>query len=549
MNQELLSFRKILPQQEEEMKMEKEGIIPLEKLHEMALSKEQPRKKVLLVDGNITESRYEDDEYHLNLTNLGIERIAGYLKKFGVKVDVVRLQGLADKEKLQKLILEADIIGMSALSTSIQEAFDFCAEIKQKHPEKITIGGAEHFALDAEWILKHPEVAGVDVCCLSQGELPLLALSLGVSVEEIGSIAYRSKKSDSSIEVHENSKFPRLKENSTQEILKPVSAEITNDKQKMPFMELDNFFENAGSTTTSTGCAHNCTFCTSKSFYGAPVSCLETAKTEIESMNQQGKDFVFFRDAMLNLNPKHLTGVIDFMKKINSDKERKVGWICFMDAKEDKEMQQFEDLAEAGCIMVAVGKETIMGSRKDYNKGASLEVATKFTETAKEFVLVRDLLILGLADDYEHTREEIKQGMLDYMKKHPQGLFRINVFTPIVGTPDFKKYGSMYADGKDPRDDVSQFKKHDTMHGVIDPEKMYVSLPQDVSQEKRWVKKPEDWESLRDEIMEEYLNSPEHNAFLENLKNKESLGRKGLLYGIAKDFQKLTIEGIARNKK
>lgn len=529
---------------------QREEIIFLERLQEMALNEQQPRKKVLLVDGNITESRYEDDEYHLNLTNLGVERIAGYLKKFGVKVDVVRLQGLTDTEDLRKRIAQADIIGMSALSTSIEEAFKFCTDVKKQYPNKMTIGGAEHFALDSKWILEHPELSGVDICCLGQGELPLLALALGVPEEEIGSIAYMAEDN----KLKENSKanhraFPRLKENATLEILRPVQAESTNDKQKMPFMELDNFFENAGSTTTSTGCIHDCTFCTSKSFYGGYRSCLETAKTEIENMQNQGKDFIFFRDALLNPYEKHLSEVINFMKDLNSKAEKKIGWICFMSAKADERLQRFEDLAEAGCIVVAVGKETIMGSREDVNKGENLEVATAFTEAAKEFVLVRDLLMLGLADDYAHTREEIKQGMLDYMKQHPQGLFRVNVFTPIVGTPDFKKYGFLNVEGKDPHADLSEFKKHDTMHGVVDPEKMYATLATAVPEEKRWVKKPEDWESLRDEIMEEYLESPEHTAFLETLKNKENLGRKGLLYGIARDFQKLTLESIKRSKK
>jgi len=547
MSIESLSFKKTLPQQEEEKKMEKEGIIPLEKLQEMALNKEQPRKKVLLVDGNITESQYQDDEYHLRLDNLGLRRIAGYLKKFGVDVNVIRLQNLAKEEGLSQLIDEAEVIGMSAQSTSVKDAFDFCRDIKRDHPEKTVIGGAEHFALDYDWILKNQDQTGIDACCVGQGELPMLALSLGILMEKVGSLAYEDKGL-----VYENSKktmrnFPRLEEEASLEVLKPApAASFENEVGEMPFLELDKHFENAGSTATSTGCIHKCTFCTSDSFYGDYVSCLETAKAEILQMYNQGKDFMFVRDALLNAYSSHLESFLKFMREENLAHEKKIGWVAFMSVKGDEGRRRFKEMADAGCVEIAVGVEDVIGDRRNVKKGAKLETATAFINEAKESVLVRTLLILGFANHYAYTREEMKDKMLSYMKSNPQALYRINILTPVVGTPDFKEYGFMNIEGQDPRQDISQFKKHDTMHGTIDPKKMYASLKVPVPEEKRWVKNPEDWEKLRDEIMKEYLESPEHQKFLETLKEKENLGRKGLLYEIAQDFKKLTLESVKK---
>jgi hypothetical protein len=116
--------REILTNKISTEKLEKESIISLEKLQEMALNEKIPRKKVLLIDGNIAELKYKDDEYHLRLDNLGLRRIAGYLEKFGVDVNVVRLQDLTKDDQLE-LVEKAEIIGISAQSTSVNDAFSF----------------------------------------------------------------------------------------------------------------------------------------------------------------------------------------------------------------------------------------------------------------------------------------------------------------------------------------------------------------------------------------------------------------------------------------
>ncbi|MFA6424162.1 MAG: cobalamin-dependent protein [Candidatus Magasanikbacteria bacterium] len=524
-------------------------IISLNALQKMAFNKKLPRKRVLLIDGNITESKYEADEYHLRLENLGIKRIAGYLKKFGISVDIAYLQD-QKTSAMENLIQQSEIIGISSQSTSINESFELCRKIKNKYPQKTVIGGAEHFALDYKWILQHPEITGIDICCTGQGELPMLALSLGVPLKKIGSIAYTTKDTNTNLCIVENTKktgknFPRLTENNALEILIPVAASTDGSQiNKMPFLELDKHFKNAGSTATSAGCIHKCTFCTSDSFYGGYVSCLDTAKNEIKKLYKQGKDFVFVRDALLNANPKHFEDFINFMKHFNQQHKNKMGWVAFMSVKQFEGLRKFKEMAEAGCIEIAVGVEDVIGNRKDLAKGDSLEVATEFINSAKKFLMVRTLLILGLPEHFRYTKDEIKKTMLTFMKKNPQTNYRINIWTPIVGTIDFGMYSNMFEKEKNARENPKLFRKHDTMHSVMDPAKMYKTLG--VPLEKQWLKNSEDWAKLRDEIMREYLTSSEHKTYLETLRNKVNLNRKGLRYEIAQDFKRIMLRSIKK---
>jgi hypothetical protein len=58
--------------------------------------------------------------------------------------------------------------------------------------------------------------------------------------------------------------------------------------------------------------------------------------------------------------------------------------------------------------MIGVGIEDVIGRREDIKKGNSLQTAIDFIEEAKEYVVIRALLILGLPVHYQYSREEIK---------------------------------------------------------------------------------------------------------------------------------------------
>ncbi|EKE18750.1 MAG: hypothetical protein ACD_9C00249G0001, partial [uncultured bacterium] len=433
-------------------------------------------------------------------------------------------------------------IGMSALTPSINEAYAFLASLKEAYPNKKTVGGAEHFALDYEWILQNKNKTGVDACCTMQGELPMLSLALDIPVEKIGSLAYAEKNGAASL-VKKNPNSPRLneKQDIESQLVHPVAARrLPEEWEPVVVPEIAKYFKRCGSSQTGSGCSYSCKFCTNEKFLGKFESTMETAKQEVNELFADGVDFLYVRNAMLNYSPQHLMEFVDFMKEANETHEQKISWYAFMSAMAGR--TYFKEMADAGCLMIAVGVEDVIGDRKDQGKEANIELATRFIDEAKEHVLVRTLLIMGLKEHYNFSREDIKKGTLEFMKAHPQGIYRINSWTPIVGAKDFDESQNFLTE--DVRKNPAALKEHDTMHGVIDPKKMYDDLG--IPGEQRWVKDPKDWITLRNEIMQEYLRSPEHEAFLETLKGKSINGREDILYDIAVEYKRITLSGIEK---
>lgn len=505
--------------------METQTIQPNELQEKLAVNNE--RKRILLVDGNIpvddrgTNYQFGTKKFS-GITPFGLNRIKSYLDSRGIPCDVKHIQETSLEE-----ISHYDAVGISALSPSIPSVFEFTKAVKQMYPQIPVIGGGEHFGLDSEWILKNQGITGIDACCTMQGELPLLALGLGSSLSEIGSIAYNQ---DGNVIV--NPKYPRLTEQHGLENILAPSPVVNSQLEPIPMPELAAFFKGSASTQTSSGCNHACTFCTNGPFYGKAVSTIETAKKEVESAQKAGADFLFVRNAMLNVSSDHLEDFKKYMQQVNSG-ENKMAWYSFMSATPNK--TDFEGLARAGSLMIGVGIEDVIGDRKQVGKGGSLDIATKFIDDAKEHMIVRALLILGLPNHYDVPKAEIKQKMLDYMTAHPQAAYRINILTPTPGTMDYKNYADTMID--DPHKNIAFLRKLDTLHSVVDPKKMREKLGNSqLNTDSRYVQTPQDWEDLRVEITSEYLSSREHAQFVKSLKGKEFLGKKDLLYDIAKKF-------------
>jgi len=504
-------------------------------------------KEVLLIDGQMPTTPkgksyfyYSDNMKDFDAAPFGLARIAGYLDKFNISNKIIRLRDYAQYEKkqeLEELISKTDIIGISGLSNSASEMYRFCSEIKNKFPEKIIIGGREHFGLDYEWVLNNQEKTGIDICCTSQGELPILSLALDIQTEKIGSIAYKSGE-----EIIKTDYFPRLNELADIELMKPQPAqELPIEWQANIFPEFQKQYKHCGDTMIGSGCPYSCTFCANHKFMESRkyIPSDSVAQKEIKAMQKRGLDFFFARDLLLNASEENLNQFLVFMKELNYGNQ-KMKWAAFASViKRGNLCDLFQKMEDAGCIEIMVGVEDIVGDRKQLKKGAGNESAAEFIDTATEHMLVRAFLILGLPEHYKYSKEEIKKNLLEFMKTHPQAIYRMGLWTPILGTDDFEKYKEMLKD--DIRKNVVALNKFDTMHYVINPTAVYENLG--ISEKDRWAKSPSDWEDLRDEIIKEYYESKEHKEFLNGLNKKENLGEA------ANDFTEITLKRLVDEKQ
>jgi radical SAM superfamily enzyme YgiQ (UPF0313 family) len=503
------------------------------------IKKNTKTKTILLIDCNVPTKRtnvnYSFGPKSSGFTPFGLKRIESYLSGRGVITKVVHIYEIENKLSSLK---NWDIIGINSLSPSVDYAFKLAIKIKKKYPEKLIIGGAEHFALDYQWILENKPRTGMDCCCTMQGEPVLLALANNFPLEDIGSIAYVKKNKI----IINNNKYCRLNDSDESKFFRPSPIDykdFISQNQVMP--ELSPFFKNNGSTQTGSGCNYACTFCTNAKFLGKYISTLETAKIEVESIQENKIEFLYVRDAMVNSDKKHFDSFVKHMMKINSSNKQKIAWFAYTAA--NKEISSFKKLAKAGCIMAGVGIEDVLGNRRQLGKGSDLDFCTDFINKAKKYLLVRALLILGLPSHYSLTKKEIKERTLEYMKTNPQAIYRINILSVIPGTVDWGRLKDTLI--YDFRKEPSKFRLLDNMHSVMSPTKMRKKIEiEQLNNNPDYVQNHTDWYSLRDEILEEYLNSKEHKEFLQTLKNKAFLGRKNLLYDIAQEFQNITLKGI-----
>jgi len=334
---------------------------------EDAISSSNLRKSILLID--FTSSiRANDSNYFFYSNNesssgynLGIHRINAFLQKVNVPVKIIRYEDFKNKtEDLFLLVAEADIIGINSLSFTINISYNICVKIKNAFPSKTIIGGAEHYALDHQWILENQLITGCDVCCTMQGELPMLALSLGINKSEIGSIAYIKN----GIVIRNNS-YPALTDLANQDLLKPVPVlNISKELMSVAFPEFQSTFNFMGLTQTGSGCIYSCDFCTNFFFMGSKFNeTLTAAKAEINQFVKNNINFFFITNALLNSNKSQYNDFLKFIEKVNSRK--KIFWSCFYSVRMDQGFQQFERMAKAGCLMINVGVEDIIGERED----------------------------------------------------------------------------------------------------------------------------------------------------------------------------------------
>jgi len=487
-----------------------------------------PSKSVLLIDFQITSfNQYGGYSFYAGARNqasgfsLGLARIYAFLFQKGVNVKLIRYYDYHDKNDLLNIISDYDIVGVNAMSVAANDAFALSVTIKQQFPAKMIIGGAEHYALDYQWILTNKESTGCDICCISEGELPMLDLAKGFNQKEVKSIAYLKNNT-----VVKTPLYPRLNDN----FHATPAINISKEWMNVAFSEFKPIFDYMGKTQIASGCIYSCSFCTNKVFYGNHIQhTLSVAKQEIENLRKNGVDFFFVCNPLLNTDSDSLMGFLNYMIEVNN--ENKMYWACFYSVRKEDVYQQFELMASAGCLMINVGIEDVVDDRNLLKKGEANDMATDFINSAKQHLLVRTLLMLGLKNHYFYSREEIKDKFLSYMKKNPQAIYRINYFTPTVGTSDFDLYVDCF--DTNPRENTEIFKCFDTMHPLLNPQKMYDKL--NVPIEKRWLSQASDWVDLQQEIMLEYLKSNEHTVFLNSLKDND------IQYKIATEFRNLIL--------
>lgn len=360
---------------------------------------------------------------------MGLALIAAVLEREGYPVTVLDANALnLQPEAVVPLVADADIIGLTAMTPTINAAIVNARHLKKVYPDlPIVLGGAHATLLPEETLATAPEI---DIIVRGEGEETILELLAALEskqpLTEIAGISYR--KDGEVVSNPARSKMVDL--NSL-----PFLAYHLLPRQKykphpphgraLPFAVI----------ITSRGCPYKCAYC-SKPIFGSRFRA-QTPERVVEEIIYYQRNFgikeLAFYDDSFTLDKKRAQAIADEIIK----KELKIHWTCETRVNlVDKEL--LSHLKQAGCYSIAYGIES--GSSEileALDKDISLEQAAEAVRLSREVGLqtIGYFMIGSPGESPETIRQTIqfaKQLKLDFAQ--------FSITTPFPGTKLYDLY-------------------------------------------------------------------------------------------------------------
>jgi len=303
--------------------------------------------KVLLMTAKTVRPKYQC------MPLIGVAYIAAYLRERGIDVDIldataleVSYEGVVEYVSYHNF----DFVGITSIAATHQSALRHLREIKDAHPDIVTIIGGPHAtALDKELVREHDFV---DYLVRGEGEITAFELIdtvwKGGDVSQVKGVTYRKDG----------------------EVLSTPPRPVIEDLDILPYPALDlmplheYYFEMRGLATkrdlilpfcAGRGCYSNCGFCASKMMWGGPrLRAVDKVIEELVWMRDKyGMKVLFSYDDILSSNRKWL---IDFCQKFVDAGLNDLRWSC--DARADTlNDEMLTWLKKANCAYVLLGLE------------------------------------------------------------------------------------------------------------------------------------------------------------------------------------------------
>jgi len=303
--------------------------------------------KVLLMTAKTVRPKYQC------MPLIGVAYIAAYLRERGIDVDIldataleVSYEGVVEYVSYHNF----DFVGVTSIAATHQSALRHLREIKEAHPDIVTIIGGPHAtALDKELVR---EQGFVDYLVRGEGEITAYELVdtvwKGGDVSEVKGVTYRKDG----------------------EVVSTPPRPVIKDLDILPYPALDlmplheYYFEMRGLATkkdlilpfcAGRGCYSDCGFCASKMMWGGPR--LRSVDKVIEELvwmrDKYDMKVLFSYDDILSSNRKWL---IEFCRKFVDAGLNDIRWSC--DARADTLSDEMLTwLKKANCAYVLLGLE------------------------------------------------------------------------------------------------------------------------------------------------------------------------------------------------
>jgi len=355
---------------------------------------------------------------------LGLAYLASTLERSGHEVEIIDALALElpisqVKKELEKD--QPDIIGVTAATPTIYNAFDVVKTAKSVCPRSFTILGGPHPSfLPVETLKECPEL---DAVCIGEGEETMVevaeALEGDRELAKVKGIAFKSKGGT---------------------IIKTSTRPFIKDLDSVHFpawhlLPMDKYGVLGRKSVichmmTSRGCPFQCIFCSSSLLFGKRYRA-RSAENVVDEMeyivSKYNPESIEFSDDAFTLDQKRVEDICDEIRRRGLD----MGWACSSRV-DTVSRRLLEKMKEAGCFLIYYGIES--GSQRilDFvKKGIKIEQVKKTVRWTKE-VGIKTLgsFIMGFPDE---TKKEIKE-TIEFSRRLKLDYAQFSVATPYPGT-------------------------------------------------------------------------------------------------------------------
>lgn len=377
------------------------------------------------------------------LPRLGLPLLGAMLEReLGIR-PVIYFQELGNPDL--KDITEADLVGISTITTTAPEAFALLEHIKQHSNTPVVMGGAHVTFLPEEALAR-----GADFVIRGEGEYAFVELVKRIRdgsdcFSDIPGLSYR--------------RGDQFNHN-------PPSSRVEHlDDLPWPDLTLiENFHKiRILPVMTSRGCPYNCKFCSVTKMFGRRYRFRDTSDVldELELLHASApKASVFFYDDNFTAQPRRTKELLRGM----IERGIKAKWTAQARVDVIKDREMLELMRESGCLFLYLGLESINPlTLESYRKQQTVQDISEAVTILHEYgIKVHGMFVLGSDDDDLTTiRETVK-----FARGLKIDTVQFLILTPLPGT---ETYAEMWNQGRILVEDWSKYSGH---HVVFNPMKM-----------------------------------------------------------------------------
>lgn len=417
--------------------------------------------KTLLINPNYRKVyKYVGEESTMISPPMGLAYLAAVLRENKIPVKILDAAALNYSiEQIKNFALKdsPDIIGITAATNTIEEAYKIANAIKPSLPKTKIIVGGPHPSILPEQTLK--ECSSLDITAVGEAEYTLLEIVQNKTLSKIKGIAYR--KNNKIIRTP-----PRPFIENLDELPFPARDLLPLDKYWSPGIKKYPF----ATLMTSRGCPYNCNFCVNYTVLGKRFRyrSSENVLAEIDELVKKYKvKEIDILDDNFTILPKRVEEICDGLIKRNYNLIWKTGNGIRAD-KVDEHL--IKKMRQSGCYLLAFGIES--GNEKILkiiNKGETLQQISEAIRLCKKYkILTEGFFMFGNQGENEKTMQDT----IDFAKKLDLDIAQFQVFIPLPGSSYYnliKKEGKIFAKSWK---EFNAFDKPVFQHGPLTPELM-----------------------------------------------------------------------------